>query len=264
MLEIGLCVEMLFDGKPLDVRFEKAAELGFRNVEIWMVDGTFKGKPRELSQMASDAGVRITNTVIGSPDGSVGGGLTNPQNRDSWLERARTTMEFTREAGIHGTIVCTGNVVPGMTDEEMMASVLEGLRPTVEMAEKAGITLLLEPLNTAYDHRGYWLTSSDLGAEICRRIESKRMRLLFDCYHLQIMEGDLANHIQRNIDVIGHFHCAGVPGRHEPHLGEVNYPFLLKHIDALGYSGVFGLEYRPSMEHELSLQETLRHLKVRA
>jgi hydroxypyruvate isomerase len=263
MPEIGLCVEMLFDGKPLEERFAKAAELGFRNVEIWMVDGTFKGKPRDLSAMAADAGVRVTNTVIGSPDGSVGGGLTNPKNRDLWLERARTTVEYTREAGIPATIVCTGNAIPGMSDEEMMTSVVDGLRSTIEIAEKAGITLLLEPLNTAYDHQGYWLTSSDLGAEICRRVGSRRMRLLFDCYHLQIMEGDLANHIRKNIDVIGHFHCAGVPGRHEPHLGEVNYPFLLKYIDSLGYSGVFGLEYRPSMEDELSLRETLKHLEIR-
>ncbi len=257
-------MEMVFDGKPLNERFEKAAELGFGSVEIWLVDDTFKGRPRDLSGMAADAGVRITNTVIGTPDGSVGGGLTNPHNRDLWLERARMTIEYTREAEIPATIVCTGNAMPGMTQKEMMTSVLDGLGSTIEMAEKAGVTLLLEPLNTTYDHPGYWLTSSDLGGEICRRIGSKRMRLLFDCYHLQIMEGDLANHIRKNIDVIGHFHCAGVPGRHEPHLGEVNYPFLLKHIDSLGYPGIFGLEYRPSMEDETSLRETLRHLKIAA
>jgi hydroxypyruvate isomerase len=132
------------------------------------------------------------------------------------------------------------------------------------MAEKAGVTLLLEPLNDKYDHPDYWLTSSDLGGEICRRIGSKRLRMLFDCYHMQTMEGDLVNHIKRNIDVIGHFHSAGVPGRHEVFIGETNYPFVLSQIEQLGYQGVFGLEYAPSMDDETSLKQTLAYLSKSA
>ena len=95
---------------------------------------------------------------------------------------------------------------------QMYQSVLDGLKATVALADKAGVTLLLEPLNTAYDHPGYWLAGSDRGAEICRKTQSPRMKLLFDCYHMQIMEGDLVRHIERNIDVIGHFHSAGGTG----------------------------------------------------
>ena len=170
------------------------------------------------------------------------------------------TIEFTRQAGIPATIVCTGNEVKGMTRSKMLASVIAGLKPTVEMAEKAGVTLLLEPLNTRYDHRGYFLASSDEGAEICREIGSSRLKLLFDCYHMQIMEGDLVNHIKRNIDVIGHFHSAGVPGRHELYQGETDYPFLMGQIETLGYQGVFGLEYLPSTDHEESVRKTLAYL----
>ena len=144
----------------------------------------------------------------------------------------------------------------------MEASVLEGLEPTIEMAERAGITLLLEPLNTRHDHEGYWLTSSDRGADICRKMDSKRMKMLFDCYHMQIMEGDLVSHIENNIDVIGHFHCAGVPGRNEPFIGEVNYPFIIRKLADLNFEGIFGLEYRPSMEDAQSLAATLDHLSV--
>jgi hydroxypyruvate isomerase len=128
------------------------------------------------------------------------------------------------------------------------------------MADRAGVTLLLEPLNTTYDHAGYWLVSSDRGALICRTLGSSRMRVLFDCYHMQIMEGDLINHIERNLDVIGHFHSAGVPGRHELFTGEINYPFLLAEIERLGYTGVFGLEYAPSLDDETSLRKTLEYL----
>jgi len=257
----GLCIEMAFANLPFEERIRKAARCGFKNVEMWFVDMSFQGKPQQLAQIARTHGVTITNTVIGSPDGSIGGGLTNPANRSQWLDRAAQTIAFTKEAGIPATIVCTGNEVEGISRSKMLASVLAGLKPTVEMAEKAGVTLLLEPLNTRYDHPGYFLTSSDAGADICRKIGSARMKLLFDCYHMQIMEGDLVKHIERNLDVIGHFHSAGVPGRHELYQGETDYPFLLAQIEKLGYQGVFGLEYQPSIDHEESVRKTLAYLK---
>jgi hydroxypyruvate isomerase len=259
-MEIGLCIEMALTGLSFEDRLKHASELGFKNVEMWFVDGSYKGSGENLAKLAEQNQVTITNTVIGAPDGSVGGGLTNPANRRQWLERARITIDFNVAAKIPATIVCTGNVVPGRSDDEMMQSVMEGLKATVEMAEKAGVTLLLESLNSTYDHPGYWLTSSDRGAEICRALDSERMRLLFDCYHMQIMEGDLVNHIKRNLDVIGHFHSAGVPGRHELFNGEVNYPFLMNQIRHMGYTGVFGLEYAPAMDDEASLSATLEWL----
>ncbi len=261
-MELGLCIEMALTGLPFEQRIAKAAGLGLRHVEFWFVDKSYRGTPERLAAIAQQHAVTITNTVIGSPDGSIGGGLTNPANREEWIERARMTIAFTREAQIPATIVCTGNVVSGMTSEETLASVVEGLKSTVELAEKADVTLLLEPLNTACDHPGYWLTSSDLGAQICRRLGSKRMRLLFDCYHMQIMEGNLLQHIERNLDVIGHFHMAGVPGRHEVQQGEVNYPYLIEKVTGMGYRGVFGLEYAPSIDDEASIEETMKHLTI--
>ncbi len=142
----------------------------------------------------------------------------------------------------------------------MEKSVLAGLEATVKLAEAAGVTLLLKSLNTPYDHAGYWLTSSDRGAAICRQLASDRMKLLFDCYHMQIMEGDLLRHVERNLDVIGHVHSAGVPGRHELFDGEVNYPFLFRQIERMGYRGVFGLEYMPSMSDAVSVRKTREHL----
>ncbi len=260
-MEFGLCIEMAFAELPFEQRVKRAVELGFKNVEMWFVDMSFKGKPDELAKIAADNKVTITNTVIGAPDGSIGGGLTDPANRDQWLERAKMTIDFTKEANIPATIVCTANVVEGMNREQMLQSVMDGLKATVEMAEKAGVTLLLEPLNDRYDHPGYFLTSSDLGANICRKIGTRRMKMLFDCYHMQIMEGDLVKHIEGNLDVIGHFHSAGVPGRHELYNGETDYPFVLSQIEKLDYKGIFGLEYEPSFDHKESLRKTLEYLK---
>jgi len=260
-MELGLCIEMALTKLTFEERIKKAAELGFTNVEMWFIDMSFKGKGEKLAKIAGESNVKITNTVIGAPDGSIGGGLTNPANREQWLERTRLTLEFNKAAQIPATIVCTGNAVEAMNDEQMMQSVTDGLKATLELAQGAGITLLLEPLNITYDHPGYWLTSSDKGAEICRKLGSPHMKMLYDCYHMQIMEGDMVKHIERNIDVIGHFHSAGVPGRNELYKGETNYPFVMSQIGKLGYKGVFGLEYMPSIDDEESLRKTLKYLQ---
>jgi len=259
-MKLGLCIEMAFASLPFEQRLAAAAKAGFRYVEMWFVDGSFRGPGEELAAMAKRHRVTITNTVIGAPDGNIGGGLTDPANRRQWLDRVQMTLAFNRAARIPATIVCTGNVAAGRSDRQMEKSVLAGLEATVTLAEAAGVTLLLEPLNTPYDHAGYWLTSSDRGAALCRRLGSDRMKLLFDCYHMQIMEGDLLKHVERNLDVIGHVHSAGVPGRHELFEGEVNYPFLFRQIERLGYQGVFGLEYMPSMSDAVSVRKTRQHL----
>jgi hydroxypyruvate isomerase len=142
----------------------------------------------------------------------------------------------------------------------MRASVVEGLGRTVERAEAFGVDLWLEPLNDAIDHPNYMLTGSDAAAAICREVGSPRLKLLFDCYHMQITEGDLVGHIRRNLDVIGHVHSAGHPGRHELWLGEINYPFLVGQVEEMGYEGVFALEYVPTLEHSESLRRALAYL----
>ncbi len=262
-MKFGLCIEMAFARLPFERRLAAAAKAGFQYVEMWFVDGSFRGTGEELAALAKKHGVTITNTVIGAPDGGIGGGLTDPANRKQWLERARMTLAFNRAAGIPATIVCTGNVVSGRSGRQTERSVLAGLEATLKLAEEARVTLLLEPLNTAYDHAGYWLTGSDRGAALCRRFDSPRLKLLFDCYHMQIMEGDLLKHIERNLDAIGHFHSAGVPGRHELFFGEVNYPFVVRQIERLGYKGIFGLEYMPSMGDAASVRRTREYLGMK-
>lgn len=190
----------------------------------------------------------------------MGGNLTDPrEDMQEFRRLAQMTIDYTREAQIPATIVLTDNRVDGLDDKTMEECVVERLKTVVEMGEKAGVTILLEPLNDKYNHPNHWLTSSDKGAEICRRIGSSRLRMLFDTYHMRIMEGDLLKHIERNIDAIGHFHAAGVPGRHEVFNGETNYPFVPKQIERLGFQGTFGLEYSPSIYDEASLRRSLEY-----
>jgi len=254
-MKIGLCLEMALLQLPFEARVKKAAELGFECVEMWWINSSFQGSPEALAKLADEAGVKITDTVINAPDGSLGGNLTDPrQDMEEFWQMAQRTINYTREAQIPATIVLTGNRVKGLDDRTMEESVVERLKPVVEMGEKAGVTVLLEPLNDLYDHPDHWLTSSDKGAEIC-------LRMLFDTYHMRVMEGDMVKHIERNIDVIGHFHAAGVPGRHEVYNGETDYPFVLKQIERLGYQGAFGLEYSPSIDDETSLGNSLAYLQ---
>ena len=120
--------------------------------------------------------------------------------------------------------------------------------------------IVLEALNSLIDHKGYYLDSSRIGFEIVEAVNSPRIKLLFDCYHMQLMEGNLVNNITDNIEWIGHFHSAGVPGRHELQQGETNYPRIIRAVEDAEYSGYFGLEYWPSYEAETSIRDTMRYL----
>lgn len=264
-MHIGICLEMIYTDRPFLERIARVADDGCTHAECWFVDGTFNGSdcatdpkdPEATAGAALKAGISLTNTVVGSPDGSLGGGLIDPDTRGEWLSRTKQTLAFNTAAGIPASIVCTGNTVPGMQVQQMTAAVIENLKPTVELAERAGVTLLLEPLNTRVDHEGYLVHGSTLGAEIVRAVGSERLRLLFDCYHMQIMEGDLWAHLEASLDVLGHVHAAGAPGRHELFLGEINYPFLIRKLTEAGYTGVFAMEYTPTTESGDSLRTSL-------
>jgi hydroxypyruvate isomerase len=268
-MKCGVCLEMFFTDRPFLSRIAAAGEAGCKFAEMWFTDMTVWAEemreddpkdPARVKEAAEKAGLAITNAVVGSPDGSIGGGLIDPGNRRRWLARAEQTFRFCRDAGISAAIVCTGNAENGRSAKQMRKNIVTGLKETVKRAEEYGLDLYLEPLNTTVDHPGYFLTSADEAAEICREVGSPRMKVVFDCYHTQIMEGDLSGRIRRNLDVIGHMHCAGHPGRNEPWLGEVDYRYLVKEIEGIGYDGVFAFEYNPTIEPGESLRRARAYL----
>jgi hydroxypyruvate isomerase len=124
-------------------------------------------------------------------------------------------------------------------------SILAGLKAASPLLEENGLVLLAEPLNGRIDHEGTYLESSDEGFELVEEAGTRNIRLLFDIYHQQITEGDIIRRISAHINLIGHFHAAGVPGRHELFLGELDYGRIFEAIDKLGYTGALGLEYFP-------------------
>lgn len=127
---------------------------------------------------------------------------------------------------------------------------------------KEGVTVNMEALNSLVDHKGYYLDSSYMGFEIMKAVGCDNIKLLYDVYHMQIMEGNIIENVLKNIDLIGHFHSAGVPGRHEHFDGDNDYKNILKAINKTTYDRYFGLEYWPTYDHRKSLTDVKNYLSA--
>lgn len=270
-MKLDVCMEMVFTDLPYEARIAKIAAAGFDCVEFWFHDGTFNGRDcaggakdaKVLKRACAAAGVTINNMVVNAPDGSLGGALVRAEDRAQYLERLDEVMAFARACGCRRAITCTGNLQPGRSRNALRRALEETLGRAAAAAARQNFVLFLECLNTRTDHFNYFLDSSAEGAAIVRAIGSPHVRLLYDVYHMQIMEGSVIANIEENLDVIGHFHAAGVPGRHELWTGELNYPEIVRRIRAGGYRGAFGLEYSPALpNHVKSLQKTRTYLSA--
>ncbi|HEV2352486.1 MAG TPA: TIM barrel protein [Terriglobia bacterium] len=176
-----------------------------------------------------------------------GCGLVNPREREEFLHQMSMAVEAAKKMDSPQLVTLTGNELGGMPRSEQMTNAVQALRAAAPMLEKNGITAVVEILNTYVNHAGYFLYRVRDGAEMIDRVGSPNVKLLFDIYHVQIMEGNLIENIRSNIDRIGHFHIGDVPGRHEPGTGEINYRNVFRAIYELGdrYKGSAALEYSP-------------------
>jgi hydroxypyruvate isomerase len=216
--------------------------------------------PKELETFVSLKGkyplrceCLIANKGVTAP----GCGLVNPREREEFIHQMEMAVEAAKKVDSPQLVTLTGNELGGMPRSEQMTNAVEGLRAVAPMLEKNGITAVVEVLNTYVNHAGYFLYYVRDGAELIDRVGSPNVKLLFDIYHVQIMEGNLIENIRNNIDRIGHFHVGDVPGRHEPGTGEINYRNVFKAIYELGdrYKGSTALEYGPLAPVEENLAD---------
>jgi hydroxypyruvate isomerase len=167
-----------------------------------------------------------------------------PERIDEFAESLGRALDYAAALACPQLHVMAG-VVPLQFDrEEAARTYVANLRSAAAKAKARGVRLLIEPLNTR-DMSGYFLTSAEQARLVIEEVASDNLFLQMDLYHAQIMGGDLAERTKLHWPLIRHFQIAGVPGRHEPDVGEINYPFLFELIDSLGYDGWIGCEYRP-------------------
>jgi hydroxypyruvate isomerase len=175
------------------------------------------------------------------------------------LERA---LRGAKAHGVPNVIAMPGNRA-GKSDAEIVEVTAAGLRRVTPLAEELGVTICLEMLNSRVDHKDFSMDRTALGVAICRATESPRVRLLYDIYHMQIMEGDVIRTIRDNLPFIAHFHTAGVPGRHElDQSQELYYPAIAKAIADAGFAGYFAHEFIPTRPWIAALTEAISACRV--
>ncbi len=224
-------------------RFAAAAKDGFRAVEFLF---PYDFPASELKARLEANG--LVQALFNAPPGEWAGGERGiaalPGREEDFKRGIDTALQYAAVLGNRKLHVMAG-IVGANEDRARHRDVyLRNLAYAAEKAHSAGITIVIEPINTR-DMPGYFLSRQDDGQAICRELGASNVAVQFDCYHCQIMEGDLAVKLKRDMAGIGHIQIAGVPERHEPNIGEINYPYLFELIDALGYDGWIGCEYRP-------------------
>jgi hydroxypyruvate isomerase len=229
--------------------FPRVAAMGFAAVEIWKPDATFPA----IADLAHQ-----NHLVLASFSGhdSLGIGLNNPAEHTRIVDELGKSIDLAVEYGVPGIICFSGNRLPGQSEAEAIAATVDGLRQIAPYAEQKNINLNMELLNSRVDHAGYQCDHSAWGLEVVKAVNSRNVKLLYDIYHMQIMEGDLIATILANIEWIGHFHTAGVPGRRDlDDTQEINYRGLMQALSKTSYNLYVGHEFRPKGELFGALQQ---------
>ncbi len=234
-----------FGDWSLETLCETATDLGIASVELV--------QPDDAPMLAAHG---LTCAMTAQP-AEIPDPLRQGWNRTEhheWLVPAyRRQLEATADAGWPHLIVFSGNR-DGLDDAAGLETMAAGLEQILPDAERLGVTLCLELFNSKIDHPDYQADSTAWGVDLVERLGSDRFRLLYDIYHMQIMEGDLIRTITEHVDAIAHFHTAGVPGRHEiDETQELFYPAIMRAIAATGFSGYVGQEFLPTGDPRAAL-----------
>lgn len=189
-------------------------------------------------------------------------GLCDLKYHESSLKAINHAIEITAAEGWKNVICFSGNA-RGIDRETGMNNCVKALREIVPVAEKAGVVLQMELLNSKVDHKDYMCDNSTWGVELVKRVGSDHFKLLYDIYHMQIMEGDVIRTIEQNRNYFGHYHTGGNPGRHEiDETQELNYKAIARAIAGIGFEGYFAHEFIPVRDPLTSLAEAVELCKV--
>ncbi|WP_024303691.1 hydroxypyruvate isomerase [Pseudogulbenkiania sp. MAI-1] len=237
---------MLFTELPFLDRFQAAAEAGFQGVEYLFPYAFAKEVLAECLDRHGLVQV-LHNLPAGDWEAGERGIACHPDRVDEFRDGVGRAIDYARALGCT-QLNCLAGIAPaGVPADTLRETFVDNLRFAAGQLQKAGIRLLIEPINT-YDIPGFYLNRTAQAAEILDAVGSDNLFIQYDIYHAQRMEGELAGTIAKHLPRIAHIQLADNPGRHEPGSGEINYPWLLRHIDGLGYSGWIGCEYKPAAD----------------
>jgi len=193
---------------------------------------------------------------------AINNGFNRPENHDRFAVAFEERLRETAAAGFPNVICFSGNR-DGMSDEQGLENCVVGLQRILPVAERLGVTLCMELLNSKVNHPDYMCDHTAWGVELARRLDSERFKLLYDIYHMQIMEGDVIRTIRDNHQYIGHYHTAGNPGRNElDENQELFYPAIMRAIRETGFTGFVAQEFIPTRDPMTSLAEAYQLCNV--
>lgn len=234
---------MMYNEHAFLERFAAAARDGFKAVEYLF---PYEFPAAELKARLNAHG--LVQALFNAPPGDWAAGergiASLPGREDEFRRAIDTALDYARVIGNDTLHVMAGLIAPTQDRARHRDVYLRNLAHAAEAARAQNVTIVIEPINPR-DMPGFFLNRQDDAQAICREVGAPNLLVQFDCYHCQIVEGDLAMKLKRDIAGIGHIQIAGVPQRHEPDVGEIHYPYLFELIDALGYDGWIGCEYRP-------------------
>lgn len=243
MPRLAANLTMMYTEHPFLDRYAAAARDGFSGVEFLF---PYEFAAAELKSRLEAHG--LTQALFNAPPGDWAAGergIASLPGREGEFERGfDQALEYAAALGNRSLHVMAGLIRPEQDRAAHREAYLKNLAAAARAAASAGITVVIEPINTR-DIPGFFLNRQDEAQAICAEVGAENLKVQFDIYHCQIVEGDIAVKLERDMPGVGHIQIAGVPDRHEPDLGELNYPYLFERIDSLGYAGWIGCEYRP-------------------
>lgn len=241
MLRFSADLGTLFDEVDFLERFARAREAGFDGVEF---PSPYAYPKNELAELLQQHGLEavLHNLPSGNAERGDRGIACQPDRRGEFRDGVGLAIEYARALGCR-QLNCWAGSARGIPATLAFDTFVENLRFAAAALGKAGIGLLIEPMNTR-DEPHFFLSQSAQALGILDATGSDNVRLLYDVYHMQVMQGYLVEDVRRCYPKIGHFHIADSPGRHQPGTGDIDYPVLLREIERLGYSGWIGCEYQ--------------------
>ena len=234
---------MLFNEVPFMDRFEQAAQAGFEAVEF-LFPYDFAAEDIRAKLKGNKLALVLHNLPAGDWAAGERGIACHPNRVDEFRAGVAKAISYAKVLEV-GQLNCLAGKLPdGVSAQQAHGVFVENLRFAAGELKKAGLRLLIEPINT-FDIPGFFLSRTDQALAILKEVGADNLFIQYDIYHAQRMEGEIAATLRDRLPQIGHLQLADNPGRNEPGTGELNYAFLFKHIDAIGYTGWIGCEYKP-------------------